>query len=92
MSVDFLKLHTVDAVTLQVPWRWAMATSNDERLQEFAQWGVCPHCGSPLIDGDKFPRGKGVFCSFDCMTLFNEFEFMQKAEELKNRSGKNYGG
>jgi hypothetical protein len=60
-----------------------VAGSDEEvRLNEFRQAGICPNCGKPIPEGTAVARGPGAFCSLECVALFHNAEFSERAKRL----------
>jgi hypothetical protein len=56
--------------------------SEEAYLLELRNSNICPFCGKIIPKGANVVRGKGVFCSLDCVAHYYELEFTQKAQHL----------
>jgi hypothetical protein len=59
-----------------------MRTPEDDKLADFAEWGICPNCGVSITEGTTVVRGSGVFCSLNCVASFFAAEFKERARRL----------
>ena len=77
-------LNGVAAVSLQVlPCRvLAMSNSEGDQLFELARARVCPNCGKAIAEGTAVGRGAGSFCSLECVALYHQAEFDERARRL----------
>jgi len=63
-------------------FRHIVDMTEDEHLSKLASEHVCPNCGA-LIKGDtQVKRGKGAFCSLDCVASYHQAEFAEKARRM----------
>jgi hypothetical protein len=60
-----------------------MADSEEEHLLELSKVGICPNCGKLVQTGTAVVRGKGRFCSLDCVASFYNAEFAERARRLQ---------
>jgi hypothetical protein len=59
-----------------------MDKSEEDYLLELRDLNICPFCGKIIPEGAKVVRGKGAFCSLDCVASYYEPEFTQRARHL----------
>jgi hypothetical protein len=59
-----------------------MDKTEDAYLLELRNRNICPFCGKIIPEGAKVIRGKGTFCSLDCVARYNEPEFTMRAQHL----------
>lgn len=59
-----------------------MDNSESDRLVELSNAGICPNCGRAIPERTAVVRGKGSFCSLDCVASFHEAEFTERARRL----------
>lgn len=59
-----------------------MDKSEEDYLLELRNRNICPFCGKMIPEGAKVVRGKGAFCSLDCVANYHEPEFTQRARHL----------
>lgn len=59
-----------------------MSSSEADRLTELSKEGVCPNCGRSIPEGTAVARGPGSFCSLECVALFHNAEFSERARRL----------
>jgi hypothetical protein len=57
-------------------------SEEDAKLNELRQAGVCPNCGRLIPEGKAVARGPGLFCSLECVALFHDAEFRERARRL----------
>jgi hypothetical protein len=60
--------------------------SESERLSRPSREGICPNCGKAIPEGQGVVRGAGMFCSLDCVALFHQQEFTERAKRLRDAS------
>jgi len=61
----------------------ALAGSEEEvRLHELRQAGICPNCGESIPEGTAVTRGRGSFCSLECVALYHQAEFSERVRRL----------
>jgi hypothetical protein len=59
-----------------------MDQSEEAYLLELWNSNICPFCGKIIPQRAKVVRGKGAFCSLDCVARYYELEFTQKTRHL----------
>lgn len=59
-----------------------MSSSEADRLASFSEAGICPNCGISITPGTAVTRGPGKFCSLECVALFYQAEFSERARRL----------
>jgi hypothetical protein len=59
-----------------------MDKSEEDYLLELRGRNICPFCGRIIAKGAKVVRGKGAFCSLDCVASYYEPEFKQRTRHL----------
>jgi hypothetical protein len=59
-------------------------SDEDNRLRELCADGICPNCGGRILPGTAVVRGAGAFCSLDCLALFSQSEFAERARLLRS--------
>ena len=63
-------------------WRHPVSSSEADRLVLLSKAGICPNCGTRIPEGTAVVRGPGAFCSLDCVALFHQAEFSERARRL----------
>jgi hypothetical protein len=61
-------------------------SDEDVHLKELGQAGICPNCGKLIPEGTAVARGSGSFCSLECIALFYQAEFSERARRLSAAS------
>lgn len=59
-----------------------MANSEEDYLFELRAAKICPNCAKPIAKGKQVVHGKGTFCSLECVALYYEAEFSERARRL----------
>ena len=59
-----------------------MPDSESVNFAELRKKGVCPNCGILIVQGTAVIRGSASFCSLDCVALFYQVEFTERARRL----------
>ena len=63
-----------------------MDKSEETYLLELWERNICPYCGKSIPEGTRVGRGQkrlGGFCSLECLTLYYELEFIERAQHVK---------
>ena len=48
-----------------------MDESEKDALRDLAAKNICPNCGTTISSGKRQVYGNGVFCSLDCVAVYN---------------------
>lgn len=59
-----------------------MSESEADALRRLREAGVCPNCGNEIPKGQAVVRGTGSFCGLDCIALYFQAEFSERARRL----------
>ena len=55
-----------------------MAKSVQDDLLECLARNICPNCRKEIQEDKRYPYGKGVFCSLDCVAKHNAAQLIEK--------------
>ena len=55
---------------------------DDEQLRELSRQNVCPNCGGEVASGRRFPHGRGVFCSLQCVAQYEGAELLEQHRKI----------
>jgi hypothetical protein len=59
-----------------------MPDSEADGLENLSDARVCPNCGETIPEGTAVVRGKGSFCSLDCVASYHQAEFAERVKRL----------
>ncbi len=65
-----------------------MDTSERNALRSLADMNVCPNCGATIAPGKRQVYGDGVFCSLDCVALYNGAQLIERHKRLLDAAKK----
>ena len=62
--------------------RSTMDTSEPDAMRSLAAQNVCPNCGKTIPQGKRHVYGDGVFCSLDCVAVYNAVGLVERHKRL----------
>jgi hypothetical protein len=81
------RVYSASIVTLHFRKKRSSVTDPEsELLSRLSRQGICPNCGKVIPEGQAVVRGVGRFCGLECVALFHQQEFTERARRLKAAS------
>jgi hypothetical protein len=83
-GASFAKINNGYSCYLQTSRSSANSVDHSElaMLRKLREAHICPNCGSKIPAGTAMVHGPGSFCSLDCVALFSEAAFSERAKRL----------